>query len=39
MVHVRDVGRKRLPVVGSDGRLIGIVSRRDVLAAGSLGRT
>lgn len=31
-------GRKRLPVVGSDGRLVGIVSRRDVLAAGTLGR-
>jgi len=30
-------GRKRLPVVGSDGRLVGIVSRRDVLAAGALG--
>jgi CBS domain-containing protein len=30
-------GRKRLPVVASDGLLVGIVSRRDVLAAGILG--
>lgn len=30
-------GRKRLPVVASDGRLVGIVSRRDVLAAATLG--
>jgi CBS domain-containing protein len=30
-------GRKRLPVVASDGRLVGIVSRRDVLAAAALG--
>jgi CBS domain-containing protein len=26
-------GYRRLPVVGTDGRLVGIVSRRDVLAA------
>ena len=30
-------GRKRLPVVASDGLLVGIVSRRDVLAASTLG--
>ncbi|HEX6419480.1 MAG TPA: CBS domain-containing protein [Acidimicrobiales bacterium] len=30
-------GYKRLPVVASDGRLVGIVSRRDLLAADHLG--
>lgn len=30
--RMRESGHKRLPVVATDGRLVGIVSRRDVLA-------
>ncbi|HEX6567587.1 MAG TPA: CBS domain-containing protein, partial [Acidimicrobiales bacterium] len=37
--NMLESGHKRLPVVATDGRLIGIVSRRDVLAATALGAT